>query len=278
MPVKKSINTAIHLVFCLIIALLLAFIVRENAMDYDDDIQVLARKTAQNGQLVIAVNNKKLLRECIKETKEITSATAIAYDALMRVVKLKSDSIQYLIDSLSEKEDVELLYAVQEMLPKQRSLIIKMADTDRYIEGLLPKLQPSDWLFQSWKNDTKEQYKMVLKQAKINGLLMESVAINYFASKVTGYDYNRSILALNWKSIGSNVGDKVSADILLIGFGQGYYDRKFTVNGISVPDYIFRQRFDKAGTYPLHLKVESNYWENDTIIVAEKTYYVTVRK
>jgi hypothetical protein len=152
------INTAIHVIFCTAIALLLAFIIRENAKDYDADIQVLAQKTAQNGQLVIAMTNKELLREFKKQVKDYPSASTKAYNALVQVIKLKSDSIQCLIDSLSKKEDVELLYAVQGMLHQQRSLISEMSDFDKSTEAALPRFLSADWLYQSWKNDTKKQY------------------------------------------------------------------------------------------------------------------------
>ena len=210
MSVKIPINTAIHVVFCTAIALLLAFIIRENAMDYDADIQVLAQKVTQNGQLVIAASNKELLRECIKSTKEYSSVYAEKYLALMQVIQLKSDSIQYLLDSLSENKDVELLYDIQGMLPKQRSLIIEMADFDKDTEAALPSFLPADWLYQSSKNDTKKQHKTVLEQAKMNELLMERVALNYFAAKVSGTDTGWYFYfpELYWKSTSPVVGDR----------------------------------------------------------------------
>jgi hypothetical protein len=275
-----SINTAIHLTFCTAIALLLAFIIRENVMDYDTDIQVLAQKTAQNGQTAIVASNKELLRECIKKTKDYPSAMAEEYRALTQVIKLKSDSIQYLIDSLIKNEDVILLSAIQGMLHQQRSLINKMSDFDKSIEAALPSFLPADWLYQSSKNDTKKQHKTVLEQAKMNELLMERVALNYFATKVSGTDsgWYYYFPELNWKSTSPVVGDTVHADISLSSFGQGFYDHKFNVNGIQLPHQIFRQRFNKAGTYLLNIQVESYDWEHDTVLVAEKTYYVTVRK
>jgi hypothetical protein len=280
MSVKTPINTVIHVIFCTAIALLLAFIVRENAMDYDDDIQVLARKTAQNGQSVIAASNKELLRACIKQTKDYPSAMAKEYRALTQVIKLKSDSIQYLIDSLSKSEDVILLSTIQGMLHQQRSLIIKMIDFDKYVEAFLPRFLPADWLCQSWKDDTKEQYKTVLEQAKTNCLFMERVALFYFESKIMGHGcgFDKFWPIFNSNSPSPIVGDTLSADILLGSFGQGHYDYQFTVNGNQLSGQLFRQRLKKVGIYPLQIKVESKYGEHDSIVVAEKTYYITVRK
>ena len=281
MPVKIPINTAIHIIFCTAIALLLAFIVRENAMDYDADIQVLAQKTAQNGQLVIAVSNNELLQEFIKQTKDYPSASANAYNALMQVIKLKSDSIQYLLDSLSKNEDVDLLYAVQGMFHQQRSFISEIANFDKSTEAALPSFLPADWLYQSWKNDTKKQYKTVLEQAKMNGLFIESVALGYFASKFKINEITCFVpypLRCNWESIYPNIGDTVRADILIGDFPKKYPDQHFFVNGILAPDQKFRQRFENAGIYPLHIKVERDDWENDTLLVSEKTYYIKVRQ
>ncbi len=280
MSVKTPLNTAIHVVFCTAIALLLAFIIRENAMNYDNDIQVLAQKTAQNGQTAIVASNKELLRECIKKTKDYPSAMAEEYRALTQVINLKSDSIQHLIDSLIKSENVILLSAIQGMLHQQRSLIIKMSDFDKSIEAALLSFLEADWLYQSWKNDTKEQHKTVLEQTKINELLMERVALNYFAAKVSGTDTGGcfNFPGLNWRSTSPIVGDTLIADILLGSFCQGFYDDKFRVNGIPAPNQTFRQRFNIAGTYPLNIQVESYDWEHDTVLVAEKTYYVTVRK
>ncbi len=280
MSVKTPINTAIHVIFCTAIALLLAFIVRENRMDCDADIHLLAQKTAQNGQTAIAASNKELLRRCIKETKNYPSVMAEEYRALTQVIKLKSDSIQYLIDSLIKNEDVILLSTIQGMLHQQRSLIFKMINIDKYAEAILPRFLPADWLYQSWKNDTKEQHKTVLEQAKMNGLFMERVALFYFESKVMGYGWGFDKF---WPILNSNspcpiVGDTLNADILLGSFGQGHYDYQFTVNGNQLSGQLFRQRLKKVGIYPLHIKVESKYGEYDSIVVAEKTYYVTVRK
>jgi hypothetical protein len=120
----------------------------------------------------------------------------------------------------------------------------------------------------------------VLEQAKMNELLMERVALNYFATKVSGTDsgWYYYFPALNWKSTSPVVGDTVHADISLSSFGQGIYDHKFTVNGVPAPNQSFQQRFNEAGTYPLNIQVESYDWEHDTIVVSEKTYYITVRK
>jgi hypothetical protein len=281
MSVKTPINTAIHVIFCTAIALLLAFIIHENAMDYDNDIQLLAQKTAQNGQLAIAMTNNELLREFKKQTKDYPSASTKAYNALVQVIKLKSDSIQYLLDSLSENEDDELLYTVQGMLHQQRSLISEMSDFEKSTEAALPSFIPADWLYQSWKNDTQKQFKTVLEQAKMNSFLMEYMALNYVASKGGVSEmscfvpYPRLCI---WELIYPNIGDTVRADILIGDFPKKYPDQHFFVNGIPVPDQKFRQRFDNAGIYPLRIKVEHDYWEHDTIVVAEKTYYVTVRK
>jgi hypothetical protein len=281
MSMKILINTAIHIIFCTAIALLLAFIIRENTMDYDDDIQLLAQKTTENGQLVIAVNNKEMLKDFIQQTKDYPDAMAEEYCTLAQVIHLKSDSIQYLIDSLIKREDVILLSTIQGMLHQQRSLIIKMSNFDKSIEAVLHSFLPADWIYQSWKNDTKEQHKTILEQAKMNGLLMETVALNYFASTngASGIScfvpYPR---LCNWESIYPNIGDTVRADILIGDFPKNYPDQHFFVNGIPVPDQTFRQRFDQAGIYPLHIRVERDYWEQDTVLVAEKTYYLKVRK
>jgi hypothetical protein len=280
MPVKIPINTAIHIIFCTAIALLLAFIVRENAMDYDADIQVLAQKTAQNGQLAIDVSNKDILRECVKAMKIYPSDYVDKYLALTQVILLKSDSIQYLIDSLKGYVDVGLISGVEERWNYQQSLIGKMADFDKNIEAKLTSFLSIDRLCQSWENDSKEQYKTVLEQAKTNILLMERVALFYFATKISydcGFD-KVCFPALNWHTTSSIIGDTVHADIKLSRFDKGYYNCKFFVNGILSPDQTFRKRFNKAGIYPLHIKVESNYWEHDTVLVAEKTYYIKVRQ
>jgi hypothetical protein len=280
MSVKTLISTAIHVVFCIAIALLIAFIIHENRMDYDADIHLLAQKTAQNGQTTISASNKELLRRCIKETKDYPSAMAKEYCALARVINLKSDSIQHLIDSLIKSEDVILLSALQGMLHQQRSLIIKMIDFDKYTEAALPIFLPADWVYQSWKNDTKEQHKTVLEQAKINGLFMERVALFYFESKVMGHGcgFDKFWPILNSNSPSPIVGDTLIADILVGSFGQGYYDYQFTVNGNQLSGQLFRQRLKKVGIYPLQIKVESKYGEHDSIVVAEKTYYLTVHK
>jgi hypothetical protein len=274
------INTAIHVIFCTAIALLLAFIIRENAKDYDADIQVLAQKTAQNGQLVIDVSNKALLRECVKAMKIYPSDYVDKYLALTQVILLKSDSIQYLMDGLKENADVGLISDVEEKWNYQQSLIGKMADFDKNIEDKLTSFLSIDRLCQSWENDSKEQFKTVLEQAKTNILLMERGALFYFATKISydcGFD-KVCFPALNWHSTSYIIGDTVHADIKLSRFDRGYYNPKFIVNGIPAPKQKFRQRFNKAGIYPLHIKMESNYWEHDTLLVAEKTYYLTIRK
>ncbi len=274
------INTAIHVIFCTAIALLLAFIIRENAMDYDADIQALAQKTAQNGQLAIVGSNKALLHECVKAMKVYPSDYVDKYLALTQVILLKSDSIQYLIDILKENADVGLISDIEERWNYQQSLIGKMADFDKDIEAKLTSFLSIDRLCQSWENDSKEQYKTVLEQIKTSNLLLENIALNYFATKISydcGFD-KLSFPALNWHSTSSIIGDTMHADLKLSRFDRGYYNPRFFINGIPAPDQKFRKRFNKAGIYPLHIKVESNYWEHDTVLVAEKTYYVTVRK
>jgi hypothetical protein len=279
MAVKTPLNTAIHVVFCTVIALLFAFVIRENAGDYDDDIQLLAQKTAQNGQLAIDVSNKALLRECVKAMKIYPSDYVDKYLALTQFILLKSDSIQYLMDGLKENADVGLISDVEERWNYQQSLIGKMADFDKNIEDKLTSFLSIDMLCQSWENDSKEQFKTVLEQIKTNDLLRERVVLNYFATKIS-YDCGFDKLcfpALNWHSTSSIVSDTVHADIKLSRFDKGYYNSKFIVNGKPAPDQTFRQRFNKAGIYPLHIKMESNYWEHDTVLVAEKTYYIKVR-
>jgi hypothetical protein len=279
MSVKTPINSAIHVIFCTAIALLLAFIIRESAMDYDADIQVLAQKTAQNGQLVIAASNKELCQELIKIAQVYPSVYFEKYVKFAQVVNEKSDSIRYLVDSLGKNKDITRLSILQGVLNQQRSLIIEMADFDKSIEAALPTFLPSDWLYQSWKNDTKEQYKTVLEQAKTNSLLMEKVALFYVATKVI-FDgsFDKFQPVLNWKSISPTIGDTMYAAIYPSGFTEDDDRNKFTLNGIPLADQKFRQRFNKAGTYPLHIKVEREDWAHDTVLVAEKTYYVTVRK
>lgn len=39
----------------------------------------------------------------------------------------------------------------------------------------------------------------------------------------------------------------------------------------------FQVRYDQPGTYPLHFRVERNDWEQDSLYVYEKTYYLKVR-
>jgi hypothetical protein len=280
MSVKIPISTAIHVVFCTAIALLLAFIVSENAKDYDADIQVLAQKTAQNGQLAIAASNKELLGYFMIEVKCYPNTLFEKYVGFMQVIDLKTDSIQYLIDSLSKKEDLELLSAVKKMLSNQRTLIIQMSDFDETIEAALLDFQPSNLLFQSLESYTDKPYKTILEQAKINSLLVERVALNYFGSRVSVGECDFDIFKpiLNWKSISPNVGDTMYADIHLSGYAQDYDDQKFTVNGILAPNYKFKQRFNQLGTYPLQIKVESYDCKHDTVFVDEKTYYITVQK
>jgi hypothetical protein len=279
MSVKIPINTSIHLIFCTAIALLLAFIIRENAMDYDADIQVLAQKTAQNGQLAIAASNKELCQELIKIAQVYPSVYFEKYVKFAQVVNEKSDSIRYLVDSLGKNKDITRLSILQGVLNQQRSLIIEMADFDKSIEAALPTFLPSDWLYQSWKNDTKEQYKTVLEQAKTNSLLMEKVALFYVATKVI-FDgsFDKFQPVLNWKPASPVVGDTLYADILMSLYDEGNYDHKFIVNGKPAPDKKFQQLFNQLGTYPLNIQVESYDWKHDTLLVAEKTYYVTVRK
>jgi hypothetical protein len=279
MSVKIPINIAKYVVFCTVIALLLAFIVRENTMDYDADIHLLAQKTARNGQTVIAISNTELLQELM----EMAQAYPIIYNKknvdFAQVVKLKSDSIQHWVDSLSKNRDVTLLSEIQGRLRQQRSLIIEMADFDTRVEAKLPRFLPTDWLYQSWKNETKEQYKTVLEQAKINNLLMEREALNYFATKIT-FDgvIDKFQPAFNWKSISPTVGDTMYADIHLSVYTKDDDGHKFIINGIPVSDRKFRQRFDQAGNYPLHIKVEREDLAQDTVFVSEKTYFITVRK
>jgi hypothetical protein len=273
-------NTAIHVVFCLIIALLLAFIVRENAMDYDADIQALAQKTAQNGQTVIAISNIKLLRECIKIAKLYPSATSEKYLGFAKVVKLKCDSIQYLLDSLIQKTDLISITAIEKRWHHQQLLISEMTNLDKTVEATLLNFKTLDWLSLSLKDDTKEHHKMALERAKINNLLMETAALNYFASNIT-YDcgFGRILSPeLNWYSIGSVIDDTAHADIHLSIYTKDDDRHRYIVNGIRLPDQKFRQRFNKAGTYPLHIKVEREDWAHDTIFVAEKTYFITVHK
>jgi hypothetical protein len=277
---NMSLNTAMNIVFCTAIVLLLAFIIRENAMNYDYDVQLLAQKTAQNGQSVIAASNKELLREGIKQTKDYPSPMAEEYRALTHIINLKSDSIQYLLDSSIKSEDVILLSAIQGMLHQQRSLIIKMSNFDKSIEAVLPSFLPAEWLYQSWENDTKEQHKTVLEQAKMIGLSTERVALGYFVRKVTGYSTSPrfKLPGLNWKFTNLTIRDTMYADILLGSFTYNNFDEKFFVNGIPTPHKTFQQRFDQAGIYPLHVRVESNDWEHDTLLVAEKTYFIKVGK
>ena len=174
-----------------------------------------------------------------------------------------------------------MLYAVQGIFHQQRSFISKMSDFDKSTEAALPSFLPADWLYQSWKNDTKKQYKTVLEQAKMNSLFMESVALGYFASKFMINEITCFVpypLRCNWESIYPNIGDTVRADILIGDFPKKYPDQHFFVNGILAPDQKFRQRFENAGIYPLHIKVERDDWENDTLLVSEKTYYIKVRQ
>ena len=108
---------------------------------------------------------------------------------------------------------------------------------------------------------------------------MERVALFYFATKVSFCgSFDKFQPVLNWKSASPVVGDTLNADILMSLYDEGNYAHQFIVNGKPAPDKKFQQRFNQLGTYPLNIQVESYDWKHDTVLVAEKIYYVTVRK
>ena len=249
-------------------------------MDYDADIQVLAQKVARNGQLAISVTNDELLRSSVPRSNSCAMAALEEYCGFINAVKIKTDSIQYLVDSLSKNNDIELLFAVQKILYEEPLSIGEMSDWDRNTKSKLLRTLRSDWLYQSYKNDTKDQHHTVLEQEKINSLLLERFVLNNFITRVAAYDcfIDKFQPVLNWKSISPTIGDTMYAVIYPSGYTEDDDRNKFTINGIPFADQKFRQRFNQAGTYPLHIKVERDDWAHDTVLVAEKTYYITVRK
>lgn len=109
-----------------------------------------------------------------------------------------------------------------------------------------------------------------------------AVLLNYCGEHMRGFDlrFDREGPSTSHTVICPVLGKPFETDILLSAFSKNFTLMCLNVNGQSFPHKEglaqFVQTFRKPGVHPLHVKAESRFGENDSLLISEKTFYLHV--
>jgi hypothetical protein len=286
MRVKNILLLAFHGMCIGVILLLMGFIVWKKSTNQDgkllSDSQMVIEKSRQELH-IIKEEHLKQIRVFFSQDQNINNEIWLNRAKWMCA---KSDSMLVLVDSLQQKFDLNQLYRLQGQVSLFKNQAWATVENDTSMLHYFPSFTPSDWLFQSWKNDSPQKFDTQLSSLKADIIHICSASMNYYAKKTgdegmiccVGYD-----LAFSRTQINPRIGEQVSYDLSLNYFGCNKRYFTYRLNGKELPQKEgkapFQVRFDKSGQYPLHFEVEERIQQLDSVQIlrGEKTYFINVR-
>ncbi len=276
--------TLLHGMCIMVIISLTAFIVLEKTTDQNESLQAEWQFALRVGATEIEKSNHNLFKSIRKSIKQDSSDRSMEYWRKTQMVVSESEAMRLLLDSLQQKTNVNLLYEVQGKLSNYRTILWKVANFEPYIGETMNYLAPNDWLFQSWKNQSPDQFITTLEQTKAEIRLAETNVLNYFLMNCIPYyfcNFGWDQPLLWFDQLAPATGDLVTANITL-----GQYSSSIDKVVLRLNDEVlpmadgrakFKVQYKQPGIYPLRFSIEKREPETDTLQVWEKTYYLRVR-
>ncbi len=286
MPMKLNLSISFHALCIVIVLSLGSFIVIQLSDNCNTALQKELQFSFKSARENIKKEDQKSYKFIKKQAIEYENPNNLKYEQAAHTAISMTNSIIKLLDSLQQKPTSQFVADVQGNMSLHRSQLWELIDYDPYFSTSLPLLNSQDWLYQSWENDSREQFNALLERAKLNVVFIENFVLGYCSIKVRGSgDYfDRFSPWISFTQIAPQVGDTVTADVSLRDNREAYciIQPIFRLNGEQLTTKqgvaSFELRFEKPGTYPLHLSVEAKRWEADTLVFGEKTYFLKVLK
>jgi hypothetical protein len=259
-----------------------AFVFNEKMNDHDDIIQTEWQIALKSSYAEIELFNSRILEEIVKNLKIYNNSHNLKHRNIVFLAQSKTDSLLILIDSLKVNPNHDLVCELQGKLCTYRSEMWQFMDYYPDYNETLPKFKPTDWLFNSWKKDSKSQFLSILEETKLKVILIEKDILCYTDKKtsVDDYFYEGYKPIISYDQIFPKVGDKLTADVFL-SEKQFLRNTVYKLNGTVLPlnlsrKGVFQVKYDKPGVYPLLFRIEKTHMDADTVISGEKTYFITV--
>jgi hypothetical protein len=284
MRLKINPRYFIHLLCIVAIASLSAFIYNEKINDQDSSIQAERQRAMQSNFTEIKAYNGFILREIGKSVKAYSNPYNLKYGKIALLASAKTDSVLVLLDSLKRNPNNKLVCEIQGKLSVFNSEMWELMEYDTFRIDQRPKFKSSDWLYKSWKNDSKQQFLSILEETKLKVILIEKEVLNY-VSRRTGNEGCGGFISydpvISFNQINPKVGEILTADVFLTEYSHNTRNTAYKLNGEALPlkweKGQFQVKYDKPGLYPMLFTVEKTNPKTDSVQIWEKTYYLRVQ-
>jgi hypothetical protein len=271
----------VHLFCIAAIVCLSAFIYIEKINDHDNAIQSEWQSAMQSNFIEIKGFNGYILKEIENSVEDYINPNNLKYGNRAKNAISKTDSILALLDSLQRKPNNNLVCETQGKLSVFYSELWKYMDFDTFSIENRSKFKPTDWLYKSWKNDSKSQFHTILDETKLKVLLNQKDVLIYIERKTSsehsGWDRFETLISFD--QLNPKVGELVTANVFL-SEDKVKKNISYKLNGKELQlrgrNGQFQVKYDKSGLYPLLFSVEKTNPENDSISTWQKTYYLRV--
>jgi hypothetical protein len=285
MRVKNILLLALHGMCIGVILLLVGFIVWKKSTNQDGKLLSESQMVLEQSQAELQIIKEEQFKKIRVSSVQYLNKNDELWLNRAKWMYAKSDSMLVLVDSLQQKFEPNLLYYVQGQVSLFKNQAWATVENDTSMLHYFPSFTPSDWLFQSWKNDSPQKFDTQLSSLKADIMDICSASMNYYAKKTGGADmccaghdpvFSRT-------QINPRIGEQVSYDLSLNYFGCNKRYFTYRLNGKELPQKEgkapFQVRFDKSGQYPLHFEVEERIQQLDSVQIlrGEKTYFINVR-
>lgn len=279
-----------HTIPCTVIAFMLGYIIYEKKGDMNAPLCSMLQHNIDRSNILMQTHNKDLAIQIKASVDCYPTPISIKYANKLDTLQSLKDSLLHFLDVAKASTHNEDLISIQQAYK------LYLASVKSYIDYNIPLVEALNGLafndpdsFALWPQ-SRENRSLIISLIQNNIHLSSTIFLNYFASKCALGDmkFDKFILSVSITNLNFTAPEDnyIEGDVALsrtsgCGTGSGI-NYKLFINDEEHPinpyeGTTFRKVYERAGTYPIHVKTESFDCMSDSVFASEKTYYIRVK-